>query len=214
MKDLVLIGCGDFGRETAALVRRINGNSIEPQFNLLGYIDDDSELQGRYVEGAPVIGDIGWFKNCKKPISTVCTISNYKTKKRVIERINNPNVEFATLIDPTVVFLSNYKIGEGSIICANTIISVDVEVGRHNIIDLACTLGHDDVTGDYCSIMPGCNISGKVHLKEGVFLGTGSKIIQGYTVGENVIIGAGAVVNKDIPANCTAVGIPAKPLFK
>ena len=40
--------------------------------------------------------------------------------------------------------------------------------------------------------------------------GTGAAIIQGITIGEWTIIGAGAVVVDDIPANVTAVGIPAK----
>ena len=60
--------------------------------------------------------------------------------------------------------------------------------------------------------MPSVNISGEVIIKEGVYIGTGAKIVNQLDIGENTIVGAGAVVSKSLPANCTAVGIPAKPI--
>lgn len=47
---------------------------------------------------------------------------------------------------------------------------------------------------------------------ECVSIGTGSAIIQGVNIGKNTVIGARAVVIKDLPSNCTAVGTPAKPI--
>ena len=58
--------------------------------------------------------------------------------------------------------------------------------------------------------MPACNISGEVNVAGGVYCGTGVKIINLISIGEHAIIGAGAVVAKPLPANCTAVGVPAK----
>ena len=75
-----------------------------------------------------------------------------------------------------------------------------------------CTLGHDDIIGDYNVVNPGVNVSGKVTTGECVDLGTGSKVIQGLSVGQNTTVGAGAVVIKDLPKNCVAVGAPAKPI--
>jgi acetyltransferase-like isoleucine patch superfamily enzyme len=64
--------------------------------------------------------------------------------------------------------------------------------------------------GDYCSFMPSVNISGEVVIEDLVYVGTGAKIINKVNVGKNTIIGAGTVVTKSLPSNCTAVGIPAK----
>ena len=58
--------------------------------------------------------------------------------------------------------------------------------------------------------MPSVNVSGESTIGEGVYVGVGAKLINRLTVGDNTIIGAGAVVAKDLPANCTAVGVPAK----
>lgn len=54
----------------------------------------------------------------------------------------------------------------------------------------------------------------RVTLKKGAWIGAGVTIMPGVTIGENSIIGAGAVVRKDIPANCIAVGVPAKVVRK
>lgn len=47
-----------------------------------------------------------------------------------------------------------------------------------------------------------------------VWIGGNSTILAGVTIGDNVVIGAGSVVTKDIPNNCLAVGVPAKVLKK
>ena len=79
-------------------------------------------------------------------------------------------------------------------------------------LNLMCTVGHDTEIGNYCSFMPSVNISGEVKTNEGVYVGTGAKIINQLEIGENTIVGAGAVVAKSLPAHCTAVGVPAKPI--
>lgn len=103
-------------------------------------------------------------------------------------------------------------IGEGSIICAGTILTVDISIGNHVIINLDCTLGHDDIIHDFVTIYPSVNISGNIVVGECVELGTGMQIIQGKNIGKESIIGAGAVVVRYIPDRCTAVGSPAKPI--
>ena len=73
-----------------------------------------------------------------------------------------------------------------------------------------CTVGHDTIIGNYSSFMPSVNISGEVKINEGVYVGTGAKIINQIEIGGQTIVGAGAVVARTLPSRCTAVGIPAK----
>jgi acetyltransferase-like isoleucine patch superfamily enzyme len=66
--------------------------------------------------------------------------------------------------------------------------------------------------GSHCSIYSTSTIDGKhgkVHLKKGSCLGSHSVVMPGVTIGENSIVGAFSFVNKDIPANCVAFGVPA-----
>lgn len=53
---------------------------------------------------------------------------------------------------------------------------------------------------------------GKINVGENCFIGCRSTILMGVTIGDNTIIGAGSVVNKDIPSNVVAAGVPCKVL--
>ena len=114
------------------------------------------------------------------------------------------------MIHPNVRISQYVKMGHGNIICAGNILTVNIKLGNHVILNLDCTVGHDAIIGDYSTILPSVNISGNSIIKEGCFIGTNSAVIEGVSVGEWSIIGAGAVLTKDIPARCTAVGVPAK----
>ena len=63
---------------------------------------------------------------------------------------------------------------------------------------------------DINRISPTCNISGECMIEEGVYCGTGVKIINQTSIGAETIVGAGAFVVKALPAHCTAVGAPGK----
>lgn len=204
MKKLVIIGVGGFGREVAWLVERIN--KVKPTWQLIGFVDDNEELHGITVDGYKVLGSCDYLINTN--IYGICAIGSSKTRKKVIQKLNG--VKFATLIDPDAIISKRVLIKEGVIICAGTIITVDIEIGCHVIINLDCTIGHDAVLNDYVTLYPSVNISGNTVLEECVEVGTGTQIIQGIKVEHSAIIGAGAVVIKDIPANCTAVGNPAR----
>lgn len=121
-------------------------------------------------------------------------------------------VQFATLVDPSVMRSDRIAIGEGTIICAGAILTVDITIGKHVIINLDCTVGHDALIGDFVTLYPSVNISGNTVINDEVEFGTGSQIIQGKEVGSGSIIGPGAVVVRDIPQGCTAVGLPARPI--
>ena len=101
-------------------------------------------------------------------------------------------------------------LGLGVNIMSGAVLTNDIRVGEGVLINLNCTIGHDVVIGDYCELSPGVHVSGNVKLASNVVLGTGAVILPGVSIGENSIIGAGSVVNKDVPANAVAVGIPAK----
>jgi acetyltransferase-like isoleucine patch superfamily enzyme len=70
------------------------------------------------------------------------------------------------------------------------------------------------VIGRGCVLNPTVNISGGVELGSAVLVGTGAQILQYVKIGDGAVIGAGAVVNKDVNAETTVVGIPAKELIK
>lgn len=107
---------------------------------------------------------------------------------------------------------------------SNAITRVDLHpaavVGRRVFIDHAfgVVIGETSVIGDDCLIYQGVTLGGvcldkvKRHptLKEGVVVGAGAKILGNITIGKECKIGANAVVTKEMPDFCTAVGNPAR----
>jgi sugar O-acyltransferase (sialic acid O-acetyltransferase NeuD family) len=208
MQDIVIIGAGGFAREVAWLIEEINAK--HNSWNLIGYIDEDLSNKSKSLNGYTVLGDFKDLKVENKEIFYVCAVGDTITKKGLAQKAEFIGLKPAILIHPSVMMSKYVRIGEGTIICCSNIITVNVQIGKHVIINLDCTIGHDAIIKDYVTILPSVNVSGAVTLGQGSNIGTGSAIIQGKEVGENSIIGAGSVVVKDIPCNCTAVGVPAK----
>lgn len=211
MNDLIIIGASGFGREVAWAVER--QNKANPTWNLLGFIDDNESIQGTEINGYKVLGKSNDVVNYLDAYF-VCAVGASRTREKIINRVKelNPSIKFGTVIDPSVEMSDLVTIGEGSIICAHAIITVNISIGNHVIINLDCTIGHDAILQDFVTLYPSVNVSGNTNIGYAVELGTGMQIIQGKTVGNYSIVGAGAVVVKDIPEKCTAVGSPAKPI--
>jgi len=211
MKDLIIIGSGGLGRETLWTAERIN--AVAPEWNILGFVDDNIQVQGQMIDGCKVIGTTA--AAAKYPDAYyVCAVGSAKLRKRIVEKVKSiADVKFATLIDPAAVFgKDRVQIGEGCIVCANTYVTLDIKIGCHVYIGANSTIGHDTRIDDFVTVYPGVNASGSTYLGSGCEMGTGSKIIQGLSVGMNTVVGAGAVVVRNLPPDCTAVGVPAKPI--
>lgn len=209
-QKIVIVGAGGFGREVAWLIERIN--TVSPSWDLIGFVDDDPSLAA--VGDYEVLGTVDWLsKYNEEPLAVAVAIGSSAVRRNVCHRLReNRSLSFPNLIDPTVISSDRVQMGCGSIICASTILTVDIVLGDFCIINLDCTVGHDARLDDYVTLYPSVNVSGATRLFECVEMGTGSQIIQMLSVGEGTIVGAGAVVAKSLPARCTAVGVPAKPI--
>lgn len=209
MKKIAIFGAGGFGREVKWLINEINKQS--KQWEFIGFFDDDFS-HALYLKEEHKLGSSSDLSEWKEPLHIVFAIGNPVVKRKICESIQNPLLQFPVLIHPNVLMGNDVVIGEGTIICAGCLLTVNMKIGRHVILNLGCTVGHDSIIGDFSSFMPSVNISGEVNIGEAVYTGTGAKIINQLSIGEETIIGAGAVVSKTLPPKCTAVGIPAKPV--
>jgi len=145
-----------------------------------------------------------------KEFEIMVCVGDSKLRKTIVDQLPS-DTKFFTFIHPTALIMSDdVEIGEGSFIGANSILTTNIKLGKHSLLNRACHIGHDCRIGDFLSMMPGSIISGNVKVGNKVFLGTNSSVKEQINICDNVVIGMGGVVVKDITENGTYVGIPTK----
>jgi sugar O-acyltransferase (sialic acid O-acetyltransferase NeuD family) len=210
MEKIIIIGAGGFGREVKMLIDDINKCNLS--YDFIGYYDDGIGV-GTIVNGFPVLGNLKDLLDLENGINVALGIANPKTKSEIISRIKKEDFFFPVLIHPSVIIGNDdVVIGQGTLICAASIITCNIHIMDFVTINLMCTIGHDTIIKDFVSFMPSVNISGEVVIHEKVYVGTGAKVINQLEIGQSTIVGAGAIVSKSLPEFCTAIGIPAKPI--
>ena len=212
MEKIAIIGAGGFGREVQMLIEQINAQ--QPSFDLVGYFDDSIE-KGTQVNGFEVLGTIAEINSYNERLGIALGLGSPAIKRKIVQSIDNPHIFYPTLIHPNAqIGFPHVTLGEGVILCANTILTINITLGDFVTLNLGCTVGHDSVLGNYSAFMPGCDIAGEVQIGSEVYGGMGSKIINQTKVGDGVVLGAGAVVVRDIEEKTLAVGMPAKSIKK
>lgn len=208
MKSVVIVGAGGFGREVLEIFKDLDKRA--GPVRVLGFVDEDENLYGRTMNGYPVLGGLDWLKRHVAECTCVCAIGDPATRKDVVRRVYESGASFTNAIHPSVIMSDSVELGDGVIICAGSILTVNIQVGDHVHINLNSTIGHDTAIGPYSTICPAVSISGHGRLDEGVFVGTGAVLVPDIAVGSWATIGAGTVALHDIPDGSVAVGVPAR----
>lgn len=199
-KKLFIIGAGGHARAIASLVKRIN-------LSVDHFLDDNKELHSTSFDGVPVKGFIDDFS---KDFLSFIGIGDNKTRKTVADRCKE--VKYQTLIHPSAIISEGVEIGQGTVIMAGAIIQPGSKIGNHVIVNSGVVVEHDCTLSDYSHIAANATMAGSCTLGEGAFVGINACVIEGKKIGAWSKVGAGACVIKDIPLNCVAVGVPAKPI--
>lgn len=180
--------------------------AIQSVHKIMNVYDDDPSTHGTDFCGYKVKGSI----DNSTQGQAIIAIGNNETRQAISERLSK--VKWQSIIHPTAIIAEDVKIGEGTVIMAGAIIQPGTKIGRHCIINTGACIDHDCMVGDYTHIAPNCGIAGGVTIGKGAFIGIGTSVAQYIKIGEWTTVGAGSAVITDLPANCTAVGVPAKPI--
>ena len=159
----------------------------------------------------PVLGGLEWFdSNYKKSISCIIAVGNSIQRGKIVKQLEKNDPTYTNIIHPTVIFSKLVTIGEGTIIQAGSILTVNIKIGKHVHINIDSTIGHDCIIGDYVTINPGAHINGKTIIGNSTNVGSGVVMKHEIKIGSESIIGAGAVLLEDVPNRSLYAGVPAK----
>ncbi len=209
MKEIVIIGAGDFGKEVAWLVEDIN--KVCPTYIILGFLDDTPEKQGIKLNGYDVLGPVSYLTELRKKHHTCATIAiqNSQGRQSIVNKF--PGFDsWETLVHPNVSKSETSTVGVGSIICAGVNISVNSSIGDHSIINLGSVIENDCTINDYVSVMCKAVIGSHAVVSDHAYLGTNCTITAHSTIGVSSQVGPGSVVISDVADDTTVIGVPAK----
>ena len=202
-----MIGTGGHAREVAEIVQAMH--TAGQSGRLLGFLSDDAMLHGTIVLNIPVLGAPSWINAHQAEVVVLIAVGNNAIRRQIAERLA-PGWSAIAAISPHAIVSPYAIIGVGAMIFPGAVVGPLAQIGNHAIVNVGASISHDSTVGAWANINPGARIAGNVTVGEGANIGMGAAIIQGRSIGAWTTVGAGAVVVRDLPANVTAVGVPAR----
>ncbi len=205
----VIIGAGTYGEVYLAYLQ-------EAGVDIVGFLDDDPKYKGQLVRGVPVLGAIGLLNTLKQSdgIEAVyCPLGNNKLRVKFLSMACDLGYETPNYIHPSVIISPHVTIGKGVYILLGTTVMPHTIIGDFVMISMGVHLAHHNVLEEGVFLSTGCNFGASIHARKYAYCGISSTIMTGiHELGEDCLIGAGAVVIRDVPDRAVMAGVPAKVL--
>ena len=198
MNRLIIIGAGGHGKVIA-------DNALKNGYKNICFVDDN--VTGDVI-GFTVVGTCSDIEHLNDGNTDfIIGIGNNAIRKTIAERYN---VNWVSIVHPTAQIAFNAKIGKGTVVMANAVVNVAATIGNHCIINTSSIVEHDNIIADYVHISPNVALGGTVCIETQTHVGISATISNNVGVCANCIIGAGALVVKDIKESGTYIGVPAE----
>jgi sugar O-acyltransferase (sialic acid O-acetyltransferase NeuD family) len=204
MKRLLLIGAGSGSREVLLLVDRIN--RVKPEWEVIGFVDENPAMAGGKVDGLPVYGP---DHELSGEIYVASGVMDPKARERLLlSHGEQRGFQLATLIAPDVILPRDFVTGPGTVIFAGVVVSFDVQLGKGALVNWGVALGHHLRAGDFVTILTYALITGGCRIGSHTVIGARATLNIKVSVGSNALIGVGTTVIQNVPDNKRILALP------
>jgi len=195
-----MIGAGDHAKVVMTTLEACD-------IRCAGIYDDNENLWGKELWCVPILGPVSAMPDNPDTMAVIAIGAN-NVRKEISKKFSN--ICWPVIVHPSANVHSSVRLGPGAIIFAGTIIKADTVIGAHSIINASVLIDHDCRIGNYCHILPRACIADGVSVGDGSFIGIGAVVIPHTLIAEDVTVGAGSTVIRNLEANGTYVGTPAR----
>jgi sugar O-acyltransferase (sialic acid O-acetyltransferase NeuD family) len=199
---LFILGAGGHGKVCAEVALAMDF------YREIVFLDDEVPA-GCKVLDFTVLGKISALARLREPgDQAFIAIGDNRRRREVFEFSRSCPV--ATLRHPSAIISRYAKIGDGVLLMPRVVVNAGASIGEGAIVNTGAIVEHDCQVAAFVHLSPGVCLAGGARVGEAAHLGVGAIVLPNVAVGEGSIAGAGCVVNKDLPSDVVAVGLPAR----
>ncbi len=214
-KVIILGGEGN-GGVVAACIQDMNLRYKNTNFSVMGFLNDMEEI-GSEINGFPVLGKTKDYVNFIKDdnilfMFAIHPVGHGSLRIKLFNALNIPQEKLATIIHPSAFIGYNAVIEPGAMIMANSYVGTATKIGKCALLMSNTVVGHNTQIGDFCHLSVGCVVSSYVKIAEASDIALNATVLEKITIEKNAVVGAGAMITKDIKENQIVVGNPQRVL--
>lgn len=205
---VLIIGAGGLGQMAADILlqSRKMADAIEP----VGFVDDDSTLVGWQYLGLSVIGGVSALTHIPHDAALIA-VSDNATRCHLYEQLARGGARFVTIRHSDAVVAPDVVIGPGTIVCAGAVIGHGATIGANSIVHSGSCVAYGSRLGNHVYIGPKAHLGGDVVVGEGAVIKANVTVLARRRIGAWSFIGAGSVVERDLPDGNAVNGAPVMP---
>ena len=212
-----IYGSGGFAREVMPLARETAARIFASDKVTICFLETTPSSDR--INGYPIMAESEFFLLKADARYFNIAIGDSRVREAIAARMIEKGAKVLDLAATNMTVYDRSVIGEGAILCANSVVTSNAQIGRFVHINLNAYVAHDCVVGDFVTLAPNVACNGNVHIGDHAYIGTGAILKQGTSdkplaIGKGAVVGMGAVVTKNVEPHTTVVGNPARLLMK